>query len=408
MKLSIITYVFASESNNRLPLLKRAIESVKKQQIESYEHIIIDDGSTIDIFKALSFESEPYIRYIRKPNTGITLSTETYNKGFKEALGDYLIILSSDDEYVENSLHHFVEHLDTCDDVAVVGQANYIDESGTIKPFLPHWNNAAEDLLNRGNFINGCAIMFRRTLLSLGMKFPPNITSFCADYDMWVRVSEFGKIGRLEKEIVNYYNHADATRKKTRSFIPARGLSNYSIGKHYPFRKPARLRYVKTSAMIRRLDHNLTDGMGSHLVINHVFSDPRVDSVLPNIGSSNFTTIETETGVVYFTKTSDIDADLRSEPLSSFVPEHELEALLAHKTIHIIGCRANAAFFTRTLPPGTNIVLYYAPNDINLRWIQEIDWANVSAIVFQSYIEKKHIQGILGLSESTLFIVQEI
>ena len=391
MKVSVITYVYVNESNNRLPLLKRAIKSIKDQNFFSYEHIIVDDGSTDDLKGFIGDLDDNNIRYFYKPNTGITLSTETYNMGFLKAKGEYLIILSSDDEQCPNALLSMSNYLDqNTEDVAVLGMANYIDENNVCRKFLPDWDDAADELITRGNFVNGCAIMFRRSLFKKGMRLPPNITSFCADYDMWVRVSEYGEIGRLEDEVVNYYNHSDATRNKTRHKTAAHGFL-LAPEEHYPFRKEARLRYVKTSALVRRCESiNKSDTV---TFVSHRFSSPRASS---NISIDYNQKIETEIGIQFFVAQKFYDQDLRMK--SEILLPDEIKALAnCTSPIAIEGCRANAALITRLSVVNKPITLIYQQGDINLRWIQHIDWAVVDCIIYSSNREREKIAKLLGL-----------
>ena len=89
-KFSIITPVYIY-SNWRLACLKRACESVQKQTVKDWEHIVVDDGGKIPVPKdwATTVIRKPHLERIR-----------AYNTGLKEVKGDWVCFLDSDDEYV--------------------------------------------------------------------------------------------------------------------------------------------------------------------------------------------------------------------------------------------------------------------------------------------------------------------
>lgn len=83
---------------NRAPLLKRAIDSLLAQTEGDWQAIIVDDGSTDDIYSQIS----PYLRscekmkYLRKAHRGEAISK---NEGIWASSGKYISFLDSDDEY---------------------------------------------------------------------------------------------------------------------------------------------------------------------------------------------------------------------------------------------------------------------------------------------------------------------
>ena len=92
IKFSIIVPVYNTEK-----YLKRCLDSIKKQSFKDYEVIIVNDGSTDnsgDIIKKY-----PY-KVINQENLGLSMAR---NNGVKEARGDYVIFLDSDD-YIEKDL----------------------------------------------------------------------------------------------------------------------------------------------------------------------------------------------------------------------------------------------------------------------------------------------------------------
>jgi glycosyltransferase involved in cell wall biosynthesis len=80
---------------NRADLIPETIDSVLAQSYPSFEIIVVDDGSTDDTVGALA----PYrdrIRYVRQENGGFAAAR---NRGIREARGEYVAFLDSDDLY---------------------------------------------------------------------------------------------------------------------------------------------------------------------------------------------------------------------------------------------------------------------------------------------------------------------
>ncbi len=89
--LSVIVPIYNVEK-----YLKQCIESVKKQQLNSYELILVDDGST-DSSKSICdnySENNANIRVFHKKNEG---ASSARNYGLKKASGKYVLFLDSDD-----------------------------------------------------------------------------------------------------------------------------------------------------------------------------------------------------------------------------------------------------------------------------------------------------------------------
>jgi len=103
---SIIIPIF-----NRVLYLPQAIESISKQGYEDIEIIIVDDGSTEDIFSIIKKCQAKYtfkIFYIKQKNKG---PGGARNTGIKQAQGEYIAFLDSDDEWEEEFLKYTLEKL---------------------------------------------------------------------------------------------------------------------------------------------------------------------------------------------------------------------------------------------------------------------------------------------------------
>ena len=92
---SIIVPVF-----NRKSYLEAAIHSISRQTYQSYEVIVIDDGSTDDTAEFVESLGDP-ISTIRQANSGVS---EARNHGARIAQGKYLVFLDSDDVLLPWSL----------------------------------------------------------------------------------------------------------------------------------------------------------------------------------------------------------------------------------------------------------------------------------------------------------------
>ena len=88
---------------NRIDLVKRAIKSVEKQSHKNWELLLINDGSTDNIDKIKEYiKKNKNIKLIElTKNKG---ASEARNHGIKEATGEYIAFLDSDDEFVKDKL----------------------------------------------------------------------------------------------------------------------------------------------------------------------------------------------------------------------------------------------------------------------------------------------------------------
>ena len=103
---------------NRGKLLLPLYESLKNLTFEDFEWLIVDDGSEDDTEQyALSWIShnienaEFPIHYIKKSNGG---KHTAINRGVREANGELILILDSDDTLPEDSLAIIAQYYEQC------------------------------------------------------------------------------------------------------------------------------------------------------------------------------------------------------------------------------------------------------------------------------------------------------
>lgn len=88
---------------NRPQLLKRAIQSVLRQDCGDFELIIVDDGSRPDSNSIVSQFTDSRIKLLRNINNiGVS---ESRNEGVRRAKGKFITFLDDDDEFEPQFLH---------------------------------------------------------------------------------------------------------------------------------------------------------------------------------------------------------------------------------------------------------------------------------------------------------------
>ena len=213
-KVNIITFVYCDNANNRLPLLKECMDSVRNQGYVPYKHLIIDDGSPIDVQKALS--KYPRTNYYKLPRTGITHSTKVFNHGLLKATADYIIYLASDDKQCPGALRKLSKYLDEHPEKGmVVGSARCTYLNGKKVVYNHHKKTPIREKLKSGNVVNGCCVMFRRKLLEK-IELPPDEYGFVSDYGLWCELSAVADWGIIDDVVVEYRQVPDSTRNKTK------------------------------------------------------------------------------------------------------------------------------------------------------------------------------------------------
>jgi glycosyltransferase involved in cell wall biosynthesis len=93
---------------NRAALVHRSLESCLRQDYDRFEVVVVDDGSTDGSADAVRQHADPRIRlFSQAKNQG---QCPARNLGAREARGDWLVFLDSDDELVPGALGRIAHH----------------------------------------------------------------------------------------------------------------------------------------------------------------------------------------------------------------------------------------------------------------------------------------------------------
>ncbi|MGG4411267.1 glycosyltransferase family 2 protein [Niallia taxi] len=179
-KVSVIVPLY-----NVIDLIEETIESLLKQTLTEIEYIFIDDESSDGTYeRALDYEQKHlHIKVIRQAsNSGVSAAR---NRGIKEATGDYVFFMDSDDLLLENSLEILYNAAITNHADLVTGvHAAYTD--GVVTPAdmftqFPRLQMEGEKVLHENTelfYLIYCwGKLFKRELIA-DLKFPEGVNYF--------------------------------------------------------------------------------------------------------------------------------------------------------------------------------------------------------------------------------------
>ncbi len=146
MKFSIVIPVYNAEK-----YISRTLQSIQDQTYTDFEVIMVDDGSTDDSPDICEtfVDKDSRFKLIRKKNAGVSAARNT---GIKEAEGDYILFIDSDDWIEKDTLAICNRQLEaTHADELIFGMSFDIEKNGTIERSLIKSHEKIE--LDSGNFI---------------------------------------------------------------------------------------------------------------------------------------------------------------------------------------------------------------------------------------------------------------
>lgn len=114
--ISVVVPVYNAENN-----IENCIKSILKQTYQDYELILINDGSTDGSLKICQkyVQKDKRVRIISQTNRGVS---ETRNVGIRNAKGEYIQFIDSDDEITADMLELMVAEMQNSDvDIVICG-----------------------------------------------------------------------------------------------------------------------------------------------------------------------------------------------------------------------------------------------------------------------------------------------
>jgi len=176
--------------------LADCLSSVARQEGVSFEHLIMDGGST-DESEAVA-AGFPGAKWSQEPDAGMS---HAINKGFSQANGDWVMWLNADDRLKPGALAAALELLEKSVADVVYGDWDFIDESGH---FIRHVRSPAwSAFVNTHHhcYVGSTAAFYRRkTVMAEGYRLREDFR-YVMDGEFYARLDAAGK--RFEHVAVN-------------------------------------------------------------------------------------------------------------------------------------------------------------------------------------------------------------
>ena len=198
---------------NRASLLINLYQSLIKQDFGDFEWVIVDDGSvdaTTDIVDQFIQKRQIVITYIKQANGG---KHRALNRGVKEAKGELVLIVDSDDTLPKDSLLNINQHyVDIKDNSSIGGVCGLMaHHDGTIigeRKISSSMNLSSIEMRYKYGFVGDVCEVFKTDVLR---EFPfPEIENekFCPEALVWNRIATKYKLHYFN-EVIYYRDYLD-------------------------------------------------------------------------------------------------------------------------------------------------------------------------------------------------------
>lgn len=194
---------------NAEKFIEQALDSVLHQTYRHIEILVVDDGST-DGTAAILERYQPHVRTLSQPNSGVCVAR---NRGAAETRGSLLAFLDADDVWTPEKIATQVAAFAKHPHVGAVA-ANFDEIDAADLPLTRVMKrpthlygaprNIHRELLEHDNFLAISAVMISRAAFEASDGFFAEKRILSADYDLWIRMSEFFEFLMLPDVLCHY------------------------------------------------------------------------------------------------------------------------------------------------------------------------------------------------------------
>jgi glycosyltransferase involved in cell wall biosynthesis len=195
--------------HNRFHLVPLTLSSVLWQRDVEVEVIVVDDGSAGDLRESLAEIRDPRVRFVRQdPARGVSVAR---NRGFTEARHPWIGFLDSDDLWAPDKLISQLRAAEQASRCWVYAGA--VEVTADLRVVAGQHLPVPDDVVAAAARVNpvpgGCSnVLVHRALLP-APPFDPSLR-YCADWELWIRLSRLGSPAAVDRPLVGYRIHGDS------------------------------------------------------------------------------------------------------------------------------------------------------------------------------------------------------
>jgi len=195
--------------------IDEAVDSVLKQTFQTFEIIIINDGSNDEFTnKKLENYSRPNTQVITTANQGLSLARNT---GIKMAQGKYILPLDADDKIHPEYLSKAINIIDSSENIGIVyAKTEFIDALTGVWD-LPLFS--FPEILLKNSIV--CTSFFRKSDWTKVGGYNKNMIYGYEDLDFWLSIIELGRETVFIPEVMFYYRKKFNELKQKYSILDA-------------------------------------------------------------------------------------------------------------------------------------------------------------------------------------------
>ncbi|NQU10571.1 glycosyltransferase family 2 protein [bacterium] len=192
-----------------------AVDSALAQTAPALEVIVVDDGSTDDTRERLQTYGDR-IRYVYQQNRGLSAARNT---GIREARGDWVALLDSDDVWAPGKLATQATVVAQCPAAVLVATERYhFSDQPPAQPAPggespPSWRAITFAELLEAPLFAPSSVMIRRECFAAAGMFDESLRAV-EDLDMWLRLAARHPVVRVEAPLTGVRTHPESMSTK--------------------------------------------------------------------------------------------------------------------------------------------------------------------------------------------------
>lgn len=213
---------------NKEKYIINTINNVLNQTFQSFEIVVVDDGSTDDGVSKIKQIGDPRVRLISKINGGVSSAR---NRGVEEAKFDYIAFLDADDEWEINHLENILALIEKYKNVADVFSSNFYAKYSDNKKKINRIDiktgiieNYFQTVLEKP-IIHSSSVVITKTAFYEAGQFN-TILSRGEDIDLWIRLAKKYIVAYSEAATSNYLQNA-SNNSASKVFHPSKSIVYY-------------------------------------------------------------------------------------------------------------------------------------------------------------------------------------